>query len=42
MFAQWIKKLLAEARAIIDNPNSTDSQREIARKVIETHGGGNV
>lgn len=42
MFSEWIEKLLAEARAIIENQNSTDSQREVARKVIETHGGGNV
>lgn len=39
MFAQWIEKLLAEARAIIDNPNSTDTQRELALKIIDTHGG---
>jgi len=42
MFAQWIEKLLSEARVIINNPNSTESQRELARKVIETHGGENA
>lgn len=32
----WVCLRVAEARSIIENPNSTQSQRSVARLVLET------